>query len=128
MKLGIPPQPTAPWRPYIFRVHCVVTQRWMKIRVPFAWFWYGEAEYGNPEVESGTIASTNPTPPNVRRVPLANDGGQLREEDLVPYQTPAHRKKPETMAERLDRMEYELGQARSASDPRNSPTAHWHGM
>lgn len=63
MNLGRHPQPTAPWRPLIFRVHCVVTERWMKIRVPFAWFWFGETDYGTPEVESGTIASTQPKPP-----------------------------------------------------------------
>ena len=56
MKLGMVPQPTAPWRPYVFRVHCLVSMRWMKIRVPFAWFWWGSDEYGTPEVEMGEIA------------------------------------------------------------------------
>lgn len=35
----------------------------MKIRVPFAWYWYGDKEFGEPEVEMGTIADANPTPP-----------------------------------------------------------------
>lgn len=96
MQLGIPPQPTAPWRPLIFKVHCIVTQRWMKIRVPFAWFWYGEIEYGTPEVESGTIAAANPQPPALgprlpAGTPLPDDGPQQTEEELQPYQTPAHR-------------------------------------
>lgn len=98
MQLGIPPQPTAPWRPLIFRVHCVVTQRWMKIRVPFAWFWFGETDYGQPEVETGTIASSNPTPPKslleraMASVPLTNDGGEVPEEELEPYVMERHRK------------------------------------
>lgn len=65
MGLGVPPQPTAPWRIYIFRVHCLITQRWMKIRVPFEWYWYGDKSYGDPEVEAGTIADRNPTPPQL---------------------------------------------------------------
>lgn len=133
MALGQPPQPTAPWRVYIFRVHCIVTQRWMKIRVPFAWFWYGDDEFGNPEVESGTIAASNPQPPAHLAprlpvgTPLANDVGQLTEQELEPYRTPTHAERaaaeeaarPESLEERLDRMEQELRQARSASDPRN---------
>lgn len=119
MNLGRQPQPTAPWRTYIFRVHCVVTQRWMKIRIPFAWFWFGETEYGQPEVESGTIASSNPTPPAaaLRRAqlpPMTNDGGELPEEELVPYQTPAHRQK--TPEEELAEMKEELRQLRSSVD------------
>jgi hypothetical protein len=65
MNLGLHPQPTAPWRPLIFRVHCIVTKRWMKIRVPYAWFWKGSKEYGDPEVESGTIADASPKPPSL---------------------------------------------------------------
>ena len=57
MSIGKGPNPTAPWRTYIFKVHCVVTARWMKIRVPWAWFWEGSKEYGEPEVEMGTIAN-----------------------------------------------------------------------
>ena len=110
MQLGRPPQPTAPWRPLVFRVHCVVTQRWMKLRVPFAWFWYGDSEYGTPEVEAGTIHGSKLQPPEqvlaqaIERMatpgprltageppPLA--GPTLPERDLVPYQTPAHRRK-----------------------------------
>ena len=57
MSIGRGPNPTAPWRIYIFKVHCVVQARWMKIRVPHAWFWEGSTEYGEPEVEMGTIAN-----------------------------------------------------------------------
>ena len=57
MSIGKGPNPIAPWRTYIFKVHCVVTARWMKIRVPWAWFWEGSKEYGEPEVEMGTIAN-----------------------------------------------------------------------
>ena len=108
MNLGRHPQPTAPWRPLIFRVHCVVTERWMKIRVPFAWFWFGEPDYGTPEVESGTIASTQPKPPEqvmaqaMQRMtaqgprlpagaPAPLDAGPLPEAALQPYQTPRYR-------------------------------------
>lgn len=124
MSLGRQPQPTAPWRHYIFRVHCIVTQRWMKIRVPFAWFWYGESEYGQPEVESGTIASSNPQPPAAAlarravRVPMANDGGALPEEELVPYETPQHRQ--ETLEEKVDRLERLASSAFDATHPQGS--------
>jgi len=37
----------------------------MKIRVPYGWFWQGTDEYGEPEVEAGTIASL----PNADGVP-----------------------------------------------------------
>ena len=56
MSIGRSPNPNAPWRVYIFKVHCMVQARWMKIRVPHAWFWEGSHEYGTPEVEMGTIA------------------------------------------------------------------------
>lgn len=112
MNLGKHPNPTAPWRPLIFRVHCVVTERWMKIRVPFAWYWFGETEYGTPEVESGTIASTQPKPPEqvmaqaMQRMtsqgprlptgaPAPLDAGPLPEPALQPYQTPAYRENSE---------------------------------
>lgn len=118
MQLGIPPQPTAPWRIMIFKVHCLVTQRWMKIRIPFAWFWYGEVEYGTPEVESGTIAASNPTPPAIgprlpAGTPLPDDGPQQTEEELAPYQTPKHREPPmrqgaPTLEERFNDLEERL--------------------
>ena len=128
-----------------FRVHCVVTQRWMKIRVPFAWFWYGEDEYGNPEVEAGTIGTGTPQPPVVQgpRLPSGEppplDGGMTRIEDLdrpdedyedgmrrapdplptpPPYMTPAHRQqRRESMEERLERLERDLERAREGRDP-----------
>lgn len=99
MNLGKHPQPTAPWRPLTFRVHCLVTQRWMKIRVPFNWFWFGDNDYGTPEVESGTIAASNPTPPAIAGprlppgVPAPLDAGPLPEEELEPY-IPLSRRKP----------------------------------
>ncbi|AZS06613.1 hypothetical protein SEA_JACOREN57_47 [Mycobacterium phage JacoRen57] len=95
MALGIPPQPTAPWRPYIFRVHCVVTRRWMKLRVPFAWYWFGDQNYGVPEVETGTIADSKPTPPpNLAPrlppgTPLPGDAPPVKEEDLKPISVEA---------------------------------------
>ena len=67
VQLGQPPNPTASWRPYIFRVFCLVTKRWMKVRVPFAWFWYGEDNWGSPEIEAGTIADSVPIPPQIER-------------------------------------------------------------
>lgn len=81
----------------------------MKIRVPFNWFWFGDQEYGTPEVESGSIASTTPRPPNLGpRMPAADrtdpPGPTLPEDDLVPYQTPSHRK-AETLEEKVDRLE-----------------------
>ena len=124
MSLGIPPQPTAPWRPLIFKVHCIVTQRWMKIRVPFNWFWFGDAEYGTPEVESGTIAAANPTPPAIgprlpAGTPLPNDGPTLSDTDLEPYVTPAHREKlkpPPTQGEELVSMRERLRQLEAQAD------------
>lgn len=98
MPLGKPPQPTADWRPYIFRVHCLVTQRWMKIRVPFAWYWYGDTEFGTPEVEAGTIASPGapqapasmgPRMPVGMPAPL--DAGQLHEAELQNLRSLAER-------------------------------------
>jgi hypothetical protein len=109
----------------MFRVHCLVTQRWMKIRVPFAWFWAGDPEYGTPEVESGTIAASgDPVPPTVgprlpRGEPPPLAGPVMSEGDLMPYQTPkhrAHKPLPETLEEKVDRLERELGQARSNTD------------
>ena len=61
----------------------------MKIRVPFAWYWFGEDQYGTPEVESGTIASTNPRPPRAvdpgrypPGTPVPHDAGPIPEERL----------------------------------------------
>lgn len=81
--LGQVPQPTAPWRIYMFRVHCVVTQRWMKVRVPYAYFWHGSEEYGRPEVEGGTLVPpSNPArlPPGT---PIPGDAGVEDLEDYV---------------------------------------------
>jgi hypothetical protein len=39
----------------------------MKVRVPFAWFWYGEDNWGSPEIEAGTIADSVPIPPQIER-------------------------------------------------------------
>lgn len=95
MNLGKHPQPTEGWRPLIFRVHCVVTQRWMKIRVPFGWFWHGDTSFGTPEVESGTIAAANPTPPaqlgpRLPRGEMLPGETQLSEDELLGYRTPKH--------------------------------------
>lgn len=61
---------TSPWRQYTFRVHCLVTARWMKITVPQGWFWTGTADYGKPEVQAGTISGL-PDAPNVAPVRVA---------------------------------------------------------
>lgn len=95
----------------------------MKIRVPFAWFWYGDNEYGTPEVESGTIASANPNPkppPQALNryppgMPAPLHAGEVEEEELVPYVPPTQRK-AETVEEKVDRLERELSQSRSAID------------
>lgn len=96
----------------------------MKIRVPFAWFWFGEDQYGTPEVESGTIASSNPTPPPQALAraaamppgpPLHNEGPAMREAALQPYRTPRYREQEETLEEKLERMQYEINQARSSA-------------
>jgi len=111
----------------------------MKIRVPFAWFWYGEDQYGTPEVESGTIAAANPQPPEQVLAQLANrmtspgprlpageppplDAGPLPapppEPPLAPYMTPKHRAQhQQTIEERLAQLEDDLERAREGRDP-----------
>lgn len=133
MQLGRHPNPTAPWRPLLFRVHCLVTQRWMKIRVPFAWFWYGETEYGTPEVESGTIASASPQPPaqalahavqrateSGPRMPVGAppplDAGSLPVEQLQPYQTPRHRDHTSALLTRAQQLEQEAARMRAIAE------------
>lgn len=94
----------------------------MKIRVPFAWFWYGEQEYGTPEVESGTIAAANPTPPAVGpripgNTPLPNDGPTMSEEQLEPYRTPKHEipQSAKSAEERLEELEQRMRQTESSA-------------
>lgn len=102
----------------------------MKIRVPFGWFWYGDDQYGTPEVEAGTIAASNPQPPaqalarRVAQLPMANDGGALPEEELEAYRTPTHEERlaaeeaarPRTVEEDLAAMKGELRQVRGSVD------------
>jgi hypothetical protein len=80
LRLGNYPDATAPWRHYVFRVHCVVTGRWMKIRVPFAYFWWGSKDYGMPEVEVGEIMNSNPTPPEIPGAPRLVEDTRSEEE------------------------------------------------
>ena len=101
--LGIHPQPTEPWRPYIFRVHCLVTMRWMKVRVPFAWFWYGSQEFGTPEVEMGEIARQ----PQMATLP---DPSIIEEEPKPPPP-------PETLEQKVDRLERLASSAFDATHP-----------
>ena len=103
--LGIHPQPTEPWRPYIFRVHCLVTMRWMKIRVPFAWFWYGSQEFGTPEVEMGEIA----------RQPQMG-AGVMPDPSIIEEEKEEAPPAPMGIRERLDRMERQMSQQSSAID------------
>lgn len=54
----------------------------MKIRVPYAFFWEGNKEYGIPEVEFGVIKSGNPQPPGPRVPPgMAIPGDNTEDED-----------------------------------------------
>lgn len=78
--LGQVPQPNAPWRPYVLRVHCVVTEKWMKARVPYAYFWHGDKSYGVPEVEFGVIRKNNPQPSGPRIPPGLPVPGMSEEE------------------------------------------------
>lgn len=46
---------------YHFGCYCVATARWLKMRVPVMYFWFGDLSAGRPEVKFGelTFRETN---------------------------------------------------------------------
>lgn len=114
MKLGLQPQPTAPWRPYMFRVYCLITERWMKIRVPFAYYWYGSKEYGTPEVEVGSIMN-NPNPKPPPEAVAAHEARKKAMEGEVPIQDEAIQA-PERSPEENHRDGWQNGAVHGAAD------------
>ncbi len=101
----------------------------MKIRVPFAWFWYGDASYGTPEVEAGMIAKDprkaqdEPQTPRVGvpgryppDMPPPLDAGTLKPEQLD--EAPPSLQRPETLEEKVDRLERIATSAHAGVYPR----------
>lgn len=57
----------------------------MKARVPHAYFWHGNKEYGTPEVEFGVIRNSTPQPPGPRvppGMPIPGDNSDQDWSDL----------------------------------------------
>lgn len=100
----------------------------MKIRVPFAWFWYGDASFGTPEVEAGMIAkdprraADEPQTPRVGTpgryppdMPPPLDAGTLQPTQLEERQELHH--PAESLEEKVDRLERIASSAHAAAYP-----------